>query len=370
MNTSFIELLRCIDCKGNLTLSEEHGTIINDGCITNGVLLCKECGARFPVIDGVGVFFPEHLMVHYLNTREQAICKTLGLNYATVAVPFTDEEQKVHKVATNWSYQWTEIANYSREDLQKKGFYSEELFFTFIPVVPEHLNDKSVVVWCGGKGREAYHISKHKPKYLIVNEIGDEIYQIRNLIQDTMSVCLLRCDITNNPLSEGFADYSICDHALHHVLNHSLAFEKMVEVLKPGGIAGINVYSHEHNILMTHIVEPLKFLLHKLPLKVQRKISFLPASLIFSLIHLLYVPASKILPSWICKRLPLYDHMLFWSSDNFNFIWTACFDLIHAPISYHFKEHEIKEMVTACNVRIKTLFNTHGTTWSMVGEKY
>ena len=57
------------------------------------------------------------------------------------------------------------------------------------------------------------------------------------------------------------------------------------------------------------------------------------------------------------------------SPNPFKFIWSACFDLMHAPISYHFREDEMTALAESNGVTIEKLVLTHGTTWSLVGRK-
>jgi ubiquinone/menaquinone biosynthesis C-methylase UbiE len=334
-----------------------------------GVLSCVRCGASYPVIEGVGVFFPANLLPLHANRHEKDACARLMLNFDFTTSPISDGEKAQLKVAENWSYQWNTLYDYTLEDLQGHGFFGEKLFFTFIPVEPRDIQGKNVVVWCCGAGKEAYHLSKKSPAVLVANEIGDEIYKIRKKIDKSVNLLLIRCDMTNNPLAAGWADVSICDHALQHVPNHQLGFEKLVAVLKPHGLAAICVYSYENNFLMTHIIEPLKHLIHKIPIGGQRAIAFFPALAIYLLIHCLYLPAAKLFPARFVNNLPLFEHMIFWSKDSLSFIWIACFDLIQAPVSYHFKKQEVSEMAHSQDLEIEKLTNTHGTTWSMVGRK-
>ena len=160
----------------------------------------------------------------------------------------------------------------------------------------------------------------------------------------------------------------ICDHALQHVFNHKHGFSKLVQLVKVGGGVSVCVYSAENNFLMTNIVEPCKKFLHTFTLPLQRGIAFPPAAIIFLAIKLLYLPASKIFPRY-AKFLPLFEHMLFWSKNNLNLIWMSCFDLIHAPISYHFTQEDMKNLAKDNDLKVEKLINTHGTTWSMVGVK-
>jgi len=121
--------------------------------------------------------------------------------------------------------------------------------------------------------------------------------------------------------------------------------------------------------LMTHFIEPLKSTLHKMPLKTQEKVTLLPAFIIYLSIKLFYIPLSFILPSHLCKKIPLFEHMIFWSKNSFALIKTSCFDLIHAPVSYHFRCNEVQRLAERVDLCVDKLINTHGTTWSMTASK-
>jgi hypothetical protein len=273
------------------------------------------------------------------------------------------------KTTDNWSYQWNKLAPWDKDDFENDDFKGTACFKKFLPLEPADYAGRTVVVWCGGSGREAYHISKFRPALLIVNDIGDQIYRINGLIDESIELLLIKSDMVDHPLHPSIADLSICDHALQHIMDRDKAFSALVDVLKTPGTAAICVYSYEHNFLMTHIIEPLKRILHKLPLNFQRAISFVGALLIFLLIKLFYLPAKIFLPERVCRRLPLFDHMIFWSKGKFALIELSCFDLIHAPVSYHFKEHEVRRLAQTAGLQIEKLINTYGTTWSMTAKR-
>jgi SAM-dependent methyltransferase len=350
-------------------LCQDYYYKMNDDKIELGVLSCLRCKATYPVIKGVGVFFSEKLLGYYLNEKEKEACCQLGLKYEFLKNELNKKDKRQLEVSRNWSYEWNEVYNYSKEDLEKDEFFGENTFFKFIPIMPINFKDKVVAIWCGGKGREAYHVSKYSPKLIVVNEIGDEIYGISGILSENTELLLIRCDMTNNPLKDGFADYSICDHALQHVAEHRLGFRKILDVLKPEGVIAINVYSYENNLLMTHIIEPAKLILHRLPLRAQKNFAKFPAAVVLVLLRFIYIPTTRILPKRVCEKLPLFEHMMFWSKNSFKFLCMTCFDLIHAPISYHFRKSEIIEMAEQNKVVISELINTHGTTWTMVGKK-
>jgi hypothetical protein len=67
--------------------------------------------------------------------------------------------------------------------------------------------------------------------------------------------------------------------------------------------------------------------------------------------------------------LPLKEHMMFWSVNCFKDVWLSCFDLIHAPISFHFRKEDMEGLVVMNQLELVKLVNTHGTTWSLVTKK-
>lgn len=367
MKEAHIELLKCISCKGSLRLSNVFPYKSKDGKIESGVLSCPSCKANYPIVNGVGVFFLPSLQKHYLNQNETEICKNMGLDIRE-AEKLDGIAGKQLDVAKKWSYQWNDMFAYLPRDLEKQDLYGKDSFFKFIPIEPSDLKGKIIVVWCGGRGREAYHLAKYKPDLLIVNEIGDQIYEIPDMLPDDVEILLIRSDMIFNPLADKLADYSICDHALQHVADHKMGFKKLAAVLKEGGVAAINVYSYENNFLMTHFIEPLKHILHKLSIDGQRRVSLIPAALIYFLIHLVYIPMGKLLGK-TSRKIFLYEYMIFRSKDSFKSVWVSCFDLIHAPISYHFNRKEILNLAGDNDVSIKRLILTNDTTWSMVGAR-
>lgn len=360
-----ISLLHCIDCQGRelqLSRGESSGEELR-----YGLLKCCSCGRLYPVIHGVGVFFQRAKMASYLSQDEGEELRQRGYSDALYA----DESKLSHNdrqlaVAKNWEYQWNEVESLTTKDLDGDDIYSAPMFWKFIPINPDNLNGKVVFVACGGQGIEAYHLSKCLPRRIIVNEIGSEIYRIEE--KAGSHVLCLRSDLNYLPLNPETADVAICDHALQHVENYRAGFATIAKVVKNGGRVGICVYSWENNFLMTHLVEPAKPLLHFLPLKMLRWLSIIPAIMIYVAIHCFYVPLSKLLPG-LARRVPLYAHMLFWAKNSFKSVWCSCFDLVHAPISYHFKEKELTQLAAENNLHVEILQNTHGTTWSMIAKK-
>ncbi len=365
MHITDVGLLCCVDCSGDLALvkSEMKGDVI-----LSGVLKCSSCGRAYPIIREVGVFFRKGEFAAYVTPLEKQMIRELGCEEILLTNPVIPDErvESQSRVAKNWDYQHASVYNWE-EDIDTDRFHGKRLFWTFNPVDSAQIRDKVVYAACVGRGKEIYHILQEHPRKIIANELGASFYSLPSILKERQGeIMLLRYDISYPPLKDEVVDVAICDHALQHVYDHKRAYSLLCDALKPGGLISVCVYSYEHNFLMTHIIEPIKHFLRHIPLRIIRIVAFPPALFIYALIHLIYAPFSA---NPLIKKLPLYEHMIFWSTSTLKFIWSACFDLLHAPISFHFSRDEMVALAESNHLKIEKLINTHGTTWSLVAKK-
>ena len=303
----------------------------------------------------------------YIRDEEIARMSELGFDAMIPSKTVKAISKQAH-VAANWEYQHKEARGWE-EDTDGDKYHGKSMFLKFIRLDPGEYNGRTVLAACVGRGKEVSHILNFGASVVLVNEIGDGIYDIPRLFSSHMNqLVVCRSDVRYLPFKADVAALAICDHALQHVEGYEKGYAALLETLRPDGKIAICVYSHENNFLMTHLIEPLKGLLHLLPLKILRFLSLLPAVLIY--IYMKLVMGSRALISnKAVSRLPLHDHMVFWAPNGFQFIWLACFDLLHAPISHHFSKSEMERLATRESQSITVLEHTHGTTWSMVAVK-
>jgi uncharacterized protein YbaR (Trm112 family) len=368
MTLSDIIYLRCVDCKKTLKVLERD---LEETVVINALLQCMSCGRHFPIIDKVGIFFKKDFALDYLLPNE--IKKIQECHYDVVLKelpPSTSGNPEPQFNGFNtYDHYWEQVQVFEEEDFLKNDYTSRELFKRFIPINFEDFQEKTIFIACGGGGRDTYHVLQYNPKKVFIVEITSALYRYNKLFPKNMDkLVLLRGDLRFLPIQNNVADISICDHALQHVQNHKIGFKSLAETTKPKGSIGICVYSYENNLLMTHLIEPLKGLLIKIPRSILRLLSLFPAIGIWLIIHLIYMPLNKILPD-LSKNLFLNEHMIFWSKLSLKSIWAACYDLMTAPVSYHFKKSELEEIAFSHSLQIIKLVNTHSTTWSMICER-
>ncbi|PKL49342.1 MAG: hypothetical protein CVV42_06525 [Candidatus Riflebacteria bacterium HGW-Riflebacteria-2] len=369
MKIKHVSWLKCLDCGSNLSIKAGN---ISDEQIENGVISCQKCNRLYPVLDGAAVLFSRNSK-HALNQKEIETLAALGFapkDFAYENKELNTNELKQIAVLKNWEYQWDEIHPFTVSDLESNGFLSRAAFRNFIPIEPETVKGAIVLVGGAGRGREVYHLSKMGAKTIIALDLGREIYAARKLLQSCSDseLLLIRSDLVQMPLQSNLVDIAICDHALQHVHDHKQGFRELARVTRNGGQTAICVYSWEGNFLMTHIVEPAKFLLHKIPLKMLFALSFFPAFVLQFIIMLFYVPAGKAAPE-LAQKIPLYEHMNLWSKNRFITTWMSVFDLFHAPISYHFRREEVIGLAEENAMTIANLRHTNKVLWSLIARK-
>lgn len=364
-----IAWLRCVNCGGDLFL--KAGEPASEQ-IDNGVLCCRSCQQLFPVLDGAAVLFSRSSH-HTLSAPEMA--RIAQYQFPLADFGFTrrtknKKERQQLAVETNWEYQWEKLHPFTVKDLSGKGLYGLEAFKNFIPLEQAEIAGATVLVGGAGRGREAYHLAKMGAKTIIAVDLGREVLASKSLLppDSTTELLLLRSDLVELPLKDEVVHIAICDHALQHVHNHQAGFTELVRVTRQSGKIAICVYSWEANIIMTHMVEPLKFFLHKVPLPILFFLSLFPGLILQLIIMSVYVPAAKISPRLLSK-LPLPEHMMFWSQNSFKTNRMAIFDLFHAPISYHFKRQEIENLAKNNQLHSEYIRHTNGVLWSLVATK-
>ena len=339
-----LHFVTCPDCSGTL---EENDC--------GEALICTSCQVKFPIENHVlSLFRSKDRLLQQSNQEHSSFNMSL-------------------KNAKNWSYQFGNKFQVNEEMLNEKdGIYGQTLFFKFSGLEPKEVKDKVVLVSCGGTGREAWHLLKAGAKKVIIIDIGDHIYTLTQLLKNDLDkILLIRCDATFLPLKSNLVDIAICDHALQHIPDHKLAFKELVRVTKPDQVISVCVYSYENNFLMIKIIEPMKVILHKLPLGILLFLALFPALLLFcmfkieTLINVIFRPG----PMNISKKLPFYELLACWDKNGIYQYWSSCFDLIHAPVSYHFKEAEVLSLSKYNNLKISRIELINNSMWNMVARK-
>jgi hypothetical protein len=358
-----IGLLQCPQCKkASLTLSREQKDI--SGAVRSGSVHCEYCNNIYLIIEYILIALPREQALLLLPEHLRCLFQESSLGQMDYQCKVNN---KAIQSALNWEEQFAHSFNLLNQNFENDGFWGEWAFWQFCGLAPEGVRQKTICVYCGGSGREAYHLNKAEPRKIFVVDIGAHIFNIPKLCPDNLdTMVLIMADFFTPILQPGVIDISICDHALQHICDNKMAFEHIVKATSDGGIISVCVYSHENNFVMTHIVEPLKPIMHKCSTNLLRRLSNIFAVMLFS-VWLIYKNVGSLFPK--IDTMPYYKLFSLWGKDGYAKFHEACFDLLHAPISHHFKKDELLSMGLANHLHVRSLQMINKTMWTMVTQK-
>lgn len=365
MRIADLDLLRCVDCGSDLAW--RHVWDGASGCVERGVVGCAVCDTRYPVLDGVGVFFRAAVQGAYLTREEAAVLQAVGASGGAPrchpgALDATDRLQL--RASANWDYQWKEVLAYDRRDCEADahGYLGRSFFWSSTLLEPAMLEGRCVYIACVGGGREAYHVLDAHAERLLVNELSPAIYKAREFLRGRGdAVLFMRNDVAHSPLRDGVADVTICDHALHEIPDRDRAFLALVRATRPGGLLSLCVIAHEANWVLRNVVDRLKPVWGRIPLPALRAVAFVPALVTFGAAQ---GAARAFQLLGVAPATPLADLARYWAHNDLRTVWNSCFDLMQSPVAFTFTRQHLERLHRDNGLVIEALELTSGANWS------
>ena len=206
MKADNIDILRCPDCQGTLSIESD---IIEKGEIKEGKLRCS-CGKTYPITE----FIPR----------------------------FTPTDAYVKSFSLEWTRHRVTQLDSANEDTE-----SEERFEANLDFPLEELEGKFVLDAGCGMGRFAEIVLKYGGKI-----VGADLSYAVDAAFKNMGVHknahFIQADLFRLPLKEGSFDIIYSLGVLHHTPDPRNAFLGLVKFLKPGGKISVTLYSAYNKI--------------------------------------------------------------------------------------------------------------------------
>jgi len=327
--------------------------------------VCLSCEARYAIIEYVLILLSHHEL-------QQILSPELLQHHQQILGQLATDSNVADKVAlrsgVNWGRQFSQDFMVTLEALRGDGFWGKEAFWQYCGLAPEDIANKNICVFCGGSGREAYHLAAAQAGRIIVIDIGQHLFNIPRLLPYLTPILLLvLTDFYFSPVKENGADITICDHAMQHIDDHARAYSKLCRTTRGGGLVSICVYSHENNFIMNYLVEPAKCILHRFGNTGIKFFSHIPAIILYAT-NTAYTFMQTAF-GVETGHLPYAKLFALWRKDGYAKFHEACFDLIHAPISYHFKYREVHALAHNNGLTLKKLEMINSTMWTMLAQK-
>lgn len=199
MKRNLLEILCCPKCSGNLS-----GPQPGEAEISEGDLLCDDCGARYPVTNGIPRFVEAD-------------------NYAS-----------------SFGYQWNlfrkeQIDSHNGTTLSADRLWSETGW------TPEELKGKWVLdVGCGaGRFLDASSMSEAE---VVGIDISSAIGAAKENLQGRENVHFIQASIYDLPFKPGVFDYVYCIGVIQHTPDRDRSLRSIAEMVKPDGEIAVTIY--------------------------------------------------------------------------------------------------------------------------------
>jgi SAM-dependent methyltransferase len=179
---------------------------------------------------------------------------------------------------------------------------------------------------------------------------------------------IVQADIYNPPFNPEF-DFVYSIGVLHHLPDTEKAFQVLHSLLKPRGYLFVWVYGEEANFLATHILEALRKVSTRLPMKLLHALSF-PIGVALHLATKIYEYLnSTLVLKEVAERLPSRDYFLQIASYDIRIKCSIAFDLLSAPISKYFTKQEVEQWFTNAGLKDMKITWRNRNSWRGIGRK-
>lgn len=327
MKPELIKHLICIHCKNSLKLT----VFKEDSEVIDGILICKKCGEKYLIIEGVPRMLPKELAKEMIKT------------------------------AKGFGYEWKEFSEIHQE-------YESQFLDWIHPVKKEFFKNKLVLDAGCGTGRHAYFAEKYGATVIGIDlsEAVDVAYKNTKNLKNTH---IVQADIYNLPFSEEYFDYVYSIGVLHHLPRPQDGFNALVKHTSKKGAISAWVYGRENNTLLK-IADPIrKFLFSHLPLQVNYLLAHIFVISMFPVMKTYNFIDRSTRNEKLKKMLPQFNFLVYLSKLNFKIVHSIIFDQILAPIANYYTKEEFEKWFKDAKLKNIVISWRNKNSWRGFAEK-
>ena len=221
------------------------------------------------------------------------------------------------KTASSFGFEWAKFSDVFAE-------YESNFLGYIAPIGKDFFKGKLVLDAGCGAGRHAYFAGKYGADVIAFDLSEKAVVSATRNTKDLRNVRIMRGDIYRIKFEKQF-DYIFSIGVIHHLPDPQEGFNRLVDLLKPGGTISIWVYGRKDNKMALYLYEPLRRLTTRIPHNV--------------LYYLEYTPAIVV---EICNRLrlPIFKH---YTVFPFKTKLNDAFDVFSAPSAEYYTIKEIQD---------------------------
>ena len=236
-----LSLLRCIKCKKEKfilnTFSKEKDDILS------GLIKCKNCNAWYPIIDGIGIFLKQSLLINlgFIN-------KFIKLNnkyFKNIKIDKGDDDptetQKREQIEffNDHAYEYDKL-------FPETPFWNANDNLTLYEWCKIVKNSDLVVDIGGGTGRSSIPFAIEGANVISLDISFEMVKKARSKVKNLSlenKIDFLVADCENLPLKDNIANVGVMLGVLHHISNPQIALNELSRILKKRGL----YFGHENN---------------------------------------------------------------------------------------------------------------------------
>lgn len=243
----------------------------------------------------------------------------------------------------SFGYEWNAFDVVQPED---EEFW--QIYFRDVPLA-ELSGNIGLDAGCG-KGRYTFFTARHLAELVAMDGSSAVQAAVRNLAA-LGNVTIVRADLRNSPFAAESFDFISCLGVLHHLSNPEEGFRKLVDLLVPGGLMLIYVYSRPDETNLRSVAlrgaTLLRRITVRLPFPALKAIS-VP---IAAALYLGFVTPGKLgdrLGSSFLSKLPL----AMYRGRPLRSLWLDTFDRLSAPVENRYIWPELDEWFKRSSTKV------------------
>jgi SAM-dependent methyltransferase len=208
-----------------------------------------------------------------------------------------------------------------------------------------------------GMGRHARIATHYGASTLVGLDLGNAVEAAFRNTRELPEVCIVQGDIYHPPFRSKAFDAAYSLGVLHHVPDPGRGFRAVAAAVKDDGWIQVWVYGREGNGWLVYIVNPIRRVTSRMPLRLLRLLSLLVAvPLLVSARTLYWIP-------WLGRRLPYANYMRWLAPFGLRKVHAIVLDHAVTPVTHYMTRADVLDMVGQTDWTIEALEHNRAMSW-------
>jgi SAM-dependent methyltransferase/uncharacterized protein YbaR (Trm112 family) len=350
MREKLLEFLGCPECMGEFSVIPFK----RDGAqITEGILECRRCGRRYPVINSIPRILPSSMINRQLLTW---FTERYGKNALNLRGSGNEADKIKERTARSFGFQWNAFREMYRE-------YERNFLDYISPLKPSFFRGKTVLDAGCGFGRHTYYAAKYGSE-VVGFDLSDAVDAAYENCRKFGNVHIVQADIYNLPFRRKF-DFIMSIGVLHHLPRPEHGYLELVRLAKEGSLVLAWLYGKEGRAFKTVFLEgTIRKLTVSIPQRMLYYFCYLPA-ILYHTANQLYKFLNRIGARSLAGRVPFRNYAKF----PFRVKLADAYDFLGTPVNNYYTKEECEQWLRDAGLKNPSVTSLGGRSWRLFGRK-